>query len=253
MNKLLLAGMLLIAASSCKYDNPETLRPDYHIKVNVAHKVGSTPFVPHSSFTNPFGEIYVLDKFNYYFTNIEVLQNGSSIGAKETESYHLVEAGSPTSESFTISVPATDLNGVSFMIGVDSARNISGAQTGALDPLNGMFWTWNTGYIMVKMEGTSPLSTNPGNKFEYHIGGFKLPYNNVRKVKLNFPPGKKINISENGTAEIFITCDIGKWFNGQHNFKIAENPFSIHTVIPVTEKVADNYATMFTVTDIINH
>lgn len=252
MNKLLFAGLLLVFASSCKYDNGDKLRPDYYIKLNFTHKVGSAPFVPHTAYVNPFGENYVLDKFNYYFTNIEVLKNGSGIGAKENESYHLVEAGSPTSETFTISVPASDVNGISFFIGVDSARNVSGAQTGALDPLNGMFWTWNSGYIMVKMEGTSPLSTNPGNKFEYHIGGFKQPNNNVRKVTLSFPAGKKITIPENGTAELFITCDINKWFNGVHDYKIANNPFSIHTVIPVCAEVADNYATMFTVTDVIN-
>lgn len=253
MNKLLFAGLLLVFASSCKYDNGDALRTSYYVKLNFTHKVGSSNFVPHSAYTNPFGEPYVLDKFDYYFTNIEVLRNGASIGAKENESYHLVEAGSASSESFTINVPATDVNGISFFIGVDSLRNVSGAQTGALDPLNGMFWTWNSGYIMVKMEGTSPLSTNAGNKFEYHIGGFKAPYNNVRKVTLNFPAGKKISIPENGTAEISITCDIGKWFNGVHDYKIANNPFSIHTVIPVTGQVADNYETMFTVTDVINH
>jgi hypothetical protein len=115
-----------------------------------------------------------------------------------------------------------------------------------------MFWTWNTGYIMAKMEGTSPLSTNSGNKFEYHIGGFKHPYNNTRKVALGFPAGKRVNISENGLSEIRINCEMAKWFNGVHNVKMGLNPFSIHSVIPVTAQIADNYATMFSVTDIIN-
>lgn len=252
MNRLFIICLLAFTASSCKYDNPETLRPDYPVKISITHKVNSTPFISHSAYVNSFGENYVLDKFNYYISNIELLQNGLSIGATEKDSYHLVEAGNPAAESFTAKIPATNLNGISFLLGVDSLRNVSGAQTGALDPLNGMFWTWNSGYIMAKMEGTTPFSTNPGNKFEWHIGGFKLPYNNTRKVTLLFPAGKIITISENGQAEIKINCDISKWFNGQHDFRIALNPFSIHTVIPVTAQVADNYATMFTITDVIN-
>jgi hypothetical protein len=59
-----------------------------------------------------------------------------------------------------------------FMIGVDSARNNSGAQTGALDPTNGMFWSWSTGYIMAKFEGTSAQSPAAANALKFHIGGF---------------------------------------------------------------------------------
>ncbi|WP_316930094.1 MbnP family protein, partial [Hymenobacter sp. IS2118] len=39
-------------------------------------------------------------------------------------------------------IPVGDYQSVSFTVGVDSARNVAGAQTGALDPNNGMFWTW---------------------------------------------------------------------------------------------------------------
>lgn len=252
MNRLFLLFLFATPLASCKYDNADTVQDNYQVQFSFTHKVGSTPFVTHSNYTSPFGEPYVLDVFRYYVSNIEFLRNGLPVNAKERDSYHLVDAGNSATEKFVVKIPATNFDAVTFTIGVDSIRNVSGAQTGALDPLNGMFWTWNSGYIMVKMEGTTPLSTNSGNKFEWHIGGFKLPYNNTRKIMLNFPAGKTINTALNGMGEVAINVDISKWFNAVHNFKIAENPFSIHTVIPVTQKVADNYATLFNVSDVIN-
>jgi len=56
-----------------------------------------------------------------------------------------------------------------------------------------MFWTWNSGYIMAKLEGTSPVSSQPNNKFEYHIGGFREPVNVVSKVRVAFPLGQAID------------------------------------------------------------
>ena len=64
--------------------------------------------------------------------------------------YHLVNQAIDSSLSFTISLAANKYDSVGFLLGVDSAGNTSGAQTGALDPLNDMFWTWNTGYVMEK-------------------------------------------------------------------------------------------------------
>jgi hypothetical protein len=38
-----------------------------------------------------------------------------------------------------------NITAIKFLLGVDSLKNVSGIQTGALDPAKGMFWTWNTG------------------------------------------------------------------------------------------------------------
>ena len=40
-------------------------------------------------------------------------------------------------------------------LGVDSLRNVTGVQTGALDPAMDMYWTWNTGYVMAKLEAAA--------------------------------------------------------------------------------------------------
>src|SRR5690606_18580217 len=67
-------------------------------------------------------------------------------------------------------VPAGYYVEIQYTMGVDSEKNVSGAQVGALSLSNGMFWDWNSGYIMLKAEGYSPQAENNG--FAFHLGGF---------------------------------------------------------------------------------
>ena len=71
---------------------------------------------------------------------------------------------------------------LSFNLGVSSDMNTTGAHSGALDPSNGMFWSWQSGYINFKIEGISPSSKTRQNKFQFHIGGYQSPYNTLRRL-----------------------------------------------------------------------
>ena len=64
---------------------------------------------------------------------------------------------------------------VSFLLGTDSLMNVSGILEGPLDPINGMYWAWNSGYINLKAEGTIQDSTGSTSLFEFHIGGYMPP------------------------------------------------------------------------------
>ena len=142
-------------------------------------------------------------------------------------------------------------NRISFTIGVDSARNVSGAQTGALDPLNGMFWTWNSGYVMAKLEGKSSVSSLVNNKMEYHIGGFRGDSSVLRKPVLLFPYGKYLDISPGSKASMTITANVNAWFSNPHELKIANTP-SCTTPGQMAVAISENYSKMFTVTTITN-
>ncbi|MFT5435748.1 MAG: hypothetical protein ACI840_000387 [Ulvibacter sp.] len=76
-------------------------------------------------------------------------------------------------------------NKISFNIGIDSLTNVSGVFGGDLDPTNGMYWTWQSGYINFKMEGKSNACPTRNNFFQYHIGGYLTPYNTIRTVELD--------------------------------------------------------------------
>jgi hypothetical protein len=62
-------------------------------------------------------------------------------------------------------------NKISVLFGIDSAIQVGGVGTGALDPLRGMYWTWQTGYVQWKMEGAIRVD-GLESTLELHLGGF---------------------------------------------------------------------------------
>ena len=136
------------------------------------------------------------------------------------------------------------------MIGVDSTRNVSGAQTGALDPNNGMFWTWNSGYIMAKMEGRSPSSTQPFGIILFHMGGFAGQYATQRWCTPAFNTLTS-NVTATTTSTIHIKADIGEWFQAPVTVGFAAMN-NVTTAGAQAAQIADNYADMFSVTGIDN-
>ncbi|MEY4543553.1 MAG: hypothetical protein RL411_1630 [Bacteroidota bacterium] len=62
-------------------------------------------------------------------------------------------------------------NKISLLFGIDSTIQVGGVGTGALDPLRGMYWTWQTGYVQWKMEGAIRVD-GLESPLELHLGGF---------------------------------------------------------------------------------
>jgi hypothetical protein len=195
------------------------------------------------TYTNAAGEALTVSMLSYYISNIRLVATDGS-DYVEKESYHLIRHGVNGSMHFHLKdVPQGDYKAIRFIIGVDSARNVSGSQTGALDVNNGMFWTWNTGYIMAKMEGKSDVSKDGNKNFKYHPGGFSGPNSVLRTVQLDFPTTMALGTKMNG--DIVLKADILKWFAPQ-NVSIAEVN-TIMTPGPDASKIADNYAKMFSI------
>ncbi|MEP6628627.1 MAG: MbnP family protein, partial [Ginsengibacter sp.] len=159
--------IVCIAALSFKHatNKTGTLKVTF---VNTAN--GKVITLRDSVYKNAFGEEYSINKLKYYISNFSV--PGSGI-AFEMDPYHLINASEESNNSFEISLSPGKYKSISFLLGVDSARNCSGAQSGALDPTNDMFWTWNSGYVMFKLEGTSAASKADLQRIEHHIGGYK--------------------------------------------------------------------------------
>jgi hypothetical protein len=208
-----------------------------------SHKAGSADLVMTTgNYTNAAGESFTVTKFNYYITNIKMIKADGSEYA-EPESYHLIEGDVASTHHFHMnSVPKGSYKGISFLIGVDSTRNVSGAQTGALDPAKGMFWTWNTGYIMAKVEGTSPVATSTDKKFVHHIGGFTGGNSGVKKVTIMFP--QSMDVSAAKELSVLLNTDILKWFSPS-TISIASNT-NIMSVGMTSAAIASNYANMIT-------
>jgi hypothetical protein len=204
------------------------------IKFHFIHKANGKPIEKDSSYHNIHGETYQLQKLKYYLSNIKINE------FSEEESYHLVDAFNQ--DTFTIKLPVARYSRISFMIGVDSLRNCSGAQTGALDPLNDMFWTWNSGYVMFKLEGSSPQSKADLNRIEHHIGGYSGKYRTMRKFEIDFPRG--IEIKNGSQQDILIEMDLDKYWNSVNSITIAGLPL-IMTPGKTASEMADNLASLF--------
>ncbi len=79
------------------------------------------------------------------------------------------------------------ITAISFDIGIDSLNNVNGEMVGALDPISGMYWTWQSGFINMKMEGASNLCSNKNHQFQFHLGGYLHPYPSLQHVQFTAP------------------------------------------------------------------
>ncbi len=194
-----------------------------------------------ATYKNELGQPYTVSKLRYYVGNLSLITNeGTSFHSDE---YFLVDETNDSSKQVTLrNVPPGNYTTISFIIGVDSLQNCSGAQSGALDPANAMFWTWNSGYIFIKMEGASPLSKSPGHLLEFHVGGYKAPYNCIRTVKLSLKNSLQI---ANGNAALNIKTDLSQLFKAQHVIDFSK--ISSVTDFHNSTTIADNYAQMFSI------
>jgi hypothetical protein len=188
-----------------------------------------------SIYINQFGETFSVRNFKYYVSNI-VLHDLKNNKTQRFNEYFLINERDDTSKTIVLFTTLQQIDSFDFLLGVDSVKNVSGVQTGSLDPANGMFWTWNTGYVMAKLEGTSAAAKTPAHAFSYHIGGYKKDEDASRKISLAVA----------GENKIVIVADILKWFSGAHDIKIAEISFC-HEPGKLAMQFADNYANMFSV------
>ena len=204
------------------------------------------------TYQNIFGESYSVRNFKFYLCQVDLINTDSGKSYRlNKDEYFLVNFGDLNTARIVLKAIPSTYNRIAFTIGVDSIRNVSGAQTGALDPANGMFWTWNTGYIMAKLEGNSNVSNQPNQVFEYHIGGFSGSDNVVQKVSLAFPLNAGVSFEPERGTLMTIAANANAWFSGLNPTSISSTPVCT-TPGPLAKKIASNYANMFEVLNIVS-
>lgn len=241
----------LFLVTSCQKEINEIRdNEEQNITVHFKPVVNSQDLVYGSNYVNPAGETFSVRAFKFYVSGIELIGDNPANNVA-SDNYYLVDFADESSAILELqSIPA-QYNKISFILGVDSTRNVSGAQTGALDPANGMFWTWNSGYIMAKLEGYSPASDQPNDLFEYHIGGFRTGENVVRSVTLNLSSAQLIDTRNGQNSYVEIDVNVNNWFSGMHPVSIANFPVCM-TPGALALRIADNYLTMFSVKQVMN-
>ncbi|MFK7969160.1 MAG: MbnP family protein [Bacteroidia bacterium] len=121
-----------------------------------------------------------ITRFRFYLSNIRFVQNGLVIDSVPKQ-HILIDAENGNTFSF---LSPQQYDSISFQIGIDSLTNVSGALGGDLDPTKGMYWSWQSGYINMKLEGRSALCPTRNKQFQFHIGGYSAPFNMLQYVML---------------------------------------------------------------------
>lgn len=263
---LWVSGFSLIISlliTSCKSD-PDP-NQNNTLTLSFSNQVGNQVLTLGSAnYKNASGEGFTITTFNYFISNISLKKSDGTIYTiPQDSSYFLVKETNATSKKVVLrGIPTGDYTELKFMIGVDSLRNTMdiSRRKGVLDPGDathdgdGMYWSWNSGYIFMKLEGNSPQvpADAAGNqKYRYHIGGFggynSKTFNNIRTVTL--PLGStvaKIGPTQQPTIE--IVADVAKVFDGNQNVSLAKYPTVMFADYSTT--VANNYANMFRIASV---
>jgi hypothetical protein len=222
----------------------------YTLRLNFQPSANGEPLQFNKEYINPIGEDYKVTSFKFYVSKISLLQELPTPVARKEDGFFLVDASKPASQIIEVQLNSNPFTRLMFQIGIDSIYNVSGAQTGALDPLNGMFWTWNSGYIMAKLEGSSSLSSGLNNTFTYHIGGFRDGEKTQREIVLPLPNQPEWVLEKTNITEMVIDVNLDKWFRSKNDLPISSIAEHMSPG-PIAIKYADNYANLFTLNSVV--
>lgn len=152
-----------------------------------------------------------ISTLKFYISNIQLLQD-SLIVYSEKKLGHLIDFKKENPyQLYLNSVKEVEFNQLYFQLGIDSTTNMDGVKSNDLDPSNGMYWTWQSGYINYKMEGTSKICPARKNSFQFHIGGYQYPYNSLQKVTISTNTIENINLYFD-LEELLLKIDISSTF-----------------------------------------
>jgi hypothetical protein len=154
--------------SSCRKDLGTKCKS--FTRVNITNVVGDQEFHLDSTYTNAAGEAFSAYLMKYYVSHMALVnENGDRV---ELYGHELIDHSVPSSLQLDqVEIPDGHYTALEFNLGVDSLHNHTGDQAGDLDPMYGMIWTWNTGYIFFKQEGYFTSSTSGTQQpLIYHYG-----------------------------------------------------------------------------------
>jgi hypothetical protein len=254
----------ILFMSSCHKDKPQTDLGSGPITLHFDSRAGADEFAFGTNYVTANGDTVNFSKFNFYVSNVVFIKaDGSTYTPPKDSTYRLIVESIEESHDLTINnVPGGDYTGVKFLIGVDSLKSVSdiSQRTGDLDPAGAasdMYWTWNSGYIFYKIEGTSPQAPYDSmmgmSMFYYHIGGFggysSPTINNLRTVMLSYA-GEAAHAGKGKAPEFHIYADALQVWKSPTPFTIASQPGVMFD--PFSTTISTNYKDMFSINHIHN-
>jgi hypothetical protein len=232
---------IFLAITSFHNANPET---GAQLTIRFKAYVHGVPLEMNKKYKNPFGETFEISRFRFYAGQVAPVYMDTNIKSGSPSVYYLIDFSDSSSTSLVL--PATDglCNGIRFLLGVDSLDQVSGVQTGALDPVRGMYWTWNSGYQSFKIEGYSTASSQPAHMIAYHIGGFRHPFSTVWQIRINTTDDEVFHVTDENKIIVEVPIELDYFFDGPMPLHIRENSSCV-TAGELAWKISENFIGSF--------
>lgn len=142
----------------------------------------STLILDQYYFSNSKNDSVKIETLKFYVSDLTLVQNGKAV-YHFPKKYFLIDFEKPS--TLNIDLPKKkEFDAIQFHLGIDSTTNVSGAMGGDLDPVYGMYWSWQSGYINFKIEGVSNVCATRNHVFQFHLGGYLSPFASIQTVEL---------------------------------------------------------------------
>jgi hypothetical protein len=238
--------LIIFAFTFCKKDkkNEDPLVPgpppdSGPVKVSFKGMADASDLVYNTKYTNLNGDTFQVQVFKYYISNV-VLTRLDGSKYYEQESHHLIDHGTGKTSFTLANVPTGTYKSMSYIIGVDSLHNVSGAQDGDLSPSYGMYWPW-LGYTMLTFEGHSPQASSIDKTLVFHIGGYSGSTNAIQSCSLNFAQDLAAGI--NKAPELKLKTNVCELFKNPNTYDFPST-YDITSPGIRANGFASNYADM---------
>lgn len=232
MKKLFLSlAILAFFAYGCE-DSSNTVTPQptptdetVSFKIRIEGTFGTTPFALNQSYTTVSGDTVRFSMARFYLSELSVIDTlGRAIPVRVTDTTStatidnqtvtLLDYATAQNGAFELTLRAKPgvYRGVKFNVGVPFDLNHRDASI-LPKPLNvdqGMFWSWNSGYIFHRLEGNFD-SLGTSRNFLYHIGGDNRNLT-VQLATLTGASATRFEVAANGSSIFTARMDYSRLF-----------------------------------------
>lgn len=245
LSKLFVLGFLTVYIASCKKDTLKTEEPVSiennlsSAKIVVLLKNNNIPIIWDSlNNTNAAGNIYSIHTVNFFISDISIKRDDGYL-YKTNGVFYLDPSSNSKSVIQIDSIPKGNYTEISYLVGVDSTKNIDFGLGTTIDNLN-MAWptAMGGGYHFIKIEGHYLDTTNTIQGYAIHLGKNK----NLVKVKIIH------NLSQQNTSHNYsLLFNINDVFSSHYVYDLnVDNNYTMTDSAAMT-KIKNNIQNAFTI------
>jgi hypothetical protein len=129
------------------------------------------------------GGRFVVSSLKFYLGSLNSIGK-QGLKTKMLPSERLIDLAQNNNHEIPVLIPRRGkTDSIEIGIGIDSAAHRTVAFTNDLDPVNSMYWAWQSGFIQLKLEGQWIQRVNNAVPVEWHLGGYRWPNSTARTIR----------------------------------------------------------------------